>query len=87
MRILRAKLLQRKKMEQQNEISQQRKVQIKRAERSERIRTYNFPQNRVTDHRIHLTLYNLEDILNGVMEELLESLKKELGGRKIVGDG
>jgi len=87
MRILRAKLLQRKKIEQQNEISKQRKVQIKRAERSERIRTYNFPQNRVTDHRIHLTLYNLEDILNGEMEELLESLKKELGGRKIVGDG
>jgi len=83
MRILRAKLLQRKQMEQQNEISRQRKIQIKRAERSERIRTYNFGQGRVTDHRLHLTLYNLENILNGEMEGLLDPLKRQLGGKKL----
>ncbi|MFQ5834564.1 MAG: peptide chain release factor 1 [bacterium] len=78
MRVLRAELLQRKENEQQREISKQRKNQIGRGERSERIRTYNFPQGRVTDHRIHLTLHNLEDILNGEMDSLIESLQREM---------
>ncbi|RLE08831.1 peptide chain release factor 1 [Candidatus Aerophobetes bacterium] len=83
MRVLRAKLLQRKEMEQKREISKQRKTQIGRGERSERIRTYNFPQNRVTDHRIRLTLHNLDDILNGEIEDLVESLQKKLGGKEL----
>jgi len=83
MRILRAKLLQRREIEQRREISRKRKTQIGRGERSERIRTYNFPQNRVTDHRIHLTLHNLEDILNGEMEDLVKSLQRNLGGKEL----
>ncbi|MCD6232162.1 peptide chain release factor 1 [Candidatus Aerophobetes bacterium] len=79
MRVLRAKLLQRKEEEQQKKFSLQRKTQIGRGERAERIRTYNFPQGRVTDHRIRLTLYNLEEILNGEMDTLLNSLKEKLG--------
>ena len=76
MRVLRAELLQRKMKKQAQEISSQRKTQIGTGERSERIRTYNFPQNRVTDHRIHLTLHKLESILNGEMDDLVESLQK-----------
>jgi peptide chain release factor 1 len=77
MRVLRAELLQRKEAKQQTEISKQRKNQIGRGERPERIRTYNFPQGRVTDHRIHLTLHNLEDILNGEMDHLIKSLQRK----------
>lgn len=84
LRVLRAELLQRKESEQQREISKQRKNQIGRGERSERIRTYNFPQGRITDHRIHLTLHNLEDILNGEMDSLIESLQREMREGKIV---
>ncbi len=84
MRFLKSKLLQETEEKQKNEISQQRKAQIGRGERSERIRTYNFPQNRVTDHRVHLTLYNLVEILNGEMDQLLESLGKKLKeGKKL----
>jgi peptide chain release factor 1 len=50
-------------------------MMVKSGDRSDKIRTYNFPQNRVTDHRIGLTLYNLADIIDGKMEELLEALK------------
>ncbi len=83
MRVLRAELLQRKMKKQAQEISSQRKTQIGTGERSERIRTYNFPQNRVTDHRIHLTLHKLESILNGEMDDLVESLQKGMGEKKL----
>lgn len=55
-------------------IASQRKLQVGSGDRSERIRTYNFPQGRVTDHRIGLTLYKLESVLNGDMRELLDAL-------------
>ena len=84
LRVLRAELFQRKESEQQTEISQRRKNQIGRGERSERIRTYNFPQGRVTDHRIHLTLHNLEDVLNGEMDSLIESLQREMKEERVV---
>jgi peptide chain release factor 1 len=84
MRVLRAELLQRKESEQQRKISKQRKNQIGSGERSERIRTYNFPQNRVTDHRIHLTLHNLEGILNGEMDSLIGSLQGKLREERVV---
>ena len=84
MRVLRAELLQRKESEQQRKISKQRKNQIGSGERSERIRTYNFPQNRVTDHRIHLTLHNLEGILNGEMDSLIGSLQGKLREERAV---
>jgi len=87
MRILRSKLLQEIEEKQRNKISQQRKAQIGRGERSERIRTYNFPQDRVTDHRVRLTLHNLEEILNGEMDQLLDPLRKKLKEEeKVVSD-
>lgn len=86
MRILRAEFLQRKREEQQKNISLQRKNQIGSGERSERIRTYNFPQGRVTDHRIHLTLHNLDSILDGELDNLIRALEKEMEEERIVGD-
>jgi peptide chain release factor 1 len=74
MKVLRARLLDILQGEQQAQLSQQRRAQIGSGDRSERIRTYNFPQARVTDHRINLTLYRLEEILAGGLEELIEAL-------------
>lgn len=74
LKILRARLLDRLEREQHAQISQARKVQVGSGDRSERIRTYNFPQSRVTDHRIGLTLYKLESILEGEIDELIEGL-------------
>lgn len=74
MRILRSRLLAMEKEKQQAEISHARRAQVGTGERSERIRTYNFPQNRVTDHRIGLTLYRLDRILEGDMEDIIEAL-------------
>ncbi|MDR7543396.1 MAG: peptide chain release factor 1 [Armatimonadota bacterium] len=74
MRILRAHLLERAEREQQEAIARQRRQQVGTAERSEKIRTYNFPQNRVTDHRIGLTLHRLETILDGDLDEVIDAL-------------
>ncbi len=76
LKVLRARLLDRAMREQQADIARQRKTQVGTGDRSEKIRTYNYPQNRVTDHRFGLTLYNLEDILNGELEELIDEAKK-----------
>jgi peptide chain release factor 1 len=56
-------------------VAAQRKTMVKTGDRSEKIRTYNFPQNRITDHRIGLTLYNLAEIIDGRIDELIEALK------------
>ena len=74
LKILRARLLDRARQEQQIEISEKRRNQVGTGERSERIRTYNFPQGRVTDHRIGLTLYRLESILEGELDEIVDAL-------------
>ncbi len=74
LKILRARLLERARQEKQIEISERRRTQVGTGERSERIRTYNFPQGRVTDHRIGLTLYRLEGILEGDLDEILNAL-------------
>ena len=74
LKILRARLLDRARQEQQIEISEKRRIQVGTGERSERIRTYNFPQGRVTDHRIGLTLYRLESILEGELDEIVDAL-------------
>jgi len=73
-KILRAKLFEMERRRQQQEIAKQRKDQVGTGERSEKIRTYNFPQNRVTDHRIGLSLYKLESILDGDFDEFIDSL-------------
>jgi peptide chain release factor 1 len=74
MKVLRSRLLDKKVQEQNQERSAARKNQVGSGDRSERIRTYNFPQGRVTDHRIGLTLYKLESIMQGEIEEVLDAL-------------
>lgn len=74
MKVLRARLLDQSIQKQHDERSEQRKNQVGSGDRSERIRTYNFPQGRVTDHRIGLTLYRLESILQGDIDEIIEEL-------------
>jgi peptide chain release factor 1 len=74
MRVLRARLLERAQEEQRSQIAAARKSQVGTGERSERIRTYNFPQGRVTDHRIGLTLHQLTDVLEGDLDELEDAL-------------
>ena len=74
MRILRSRLSEIEKSKQEAEIAQNRRTQVGTGDRSEKIRTYNFPQNRVTDHRIGLTLHKLEVILNGNLDELIKAL-------------
>jgi peptide chain release factor 1 len=69
--VLRARLLDKKEKEQHDKISMDRKTQVGSGDRSERIRTYNFPQGRLTDHRINLTLYKLETIMNGRLDEVI----------------
>ncbi|MGA8265581.1 MAG: peptide chain release factor 1 [Ignavibacteriaceae bacterium] len=75
MKVLRARLYDMKLKEQNAELSAQRKSMVGSGDRSDKIRTYNFPQNRVTDHRIGLTLYNLSNIIEGELDELIEQLK------------
>ena len=74
MKVLQARLFDLKQQEQQRQIAQERRTQVGTGDRSERIRTYNFPQGRITDHRIGLTLYRLESILDGDLDELLNGL-------------
>ena len=74
MKVLRARLLEREREKQQSERSEARRLQVGTGDRSERIRTYNYPQNRVTDHRIGLTLYKLDAVLNGDLDELIDAL-------------
>lgn len=74
LRVLRARILDKLESEQQSKIAADRKLQIGSGDRSERIRTYNFPQGRVTDHRINLTLHQLPEILEGDLEEILSTL-------------
>jgi peptide chain release factor 1 len=74
LKVLRARLLDKLTEEQQTEISEQRKSQVGSGDRSERVRTYNFPQNRVTDHRINLTLYRLDGVMDGDLDELTNAL-------------
>ena len=75
--LLKARLLADEREKQQSRQAQSRKLQVGSGDRSERIRTYNFPQGRVTDHRINLTLYKLDDVMNGNLDELIGALNQE----------
>ncbi|HZR78832.1 MAG TPA: peptide chain release factor-like protein, partial [Chthoniobacterales bacterium] len=75
MSILRARLLERKQREEEAKYSAQRRGQIGTGGREEKIRTYNFPQNRLTDHRIGLTVYNLDRVMEGDLEEMIKALQ------------
>jgi peptide chain release factor 1 len=81
--VLRSKLYERAQANQDKEIAQNRKSQVGTGDRSERIRTYNFPQGRVTDHRIGLTLYKIEAIMNGDIDDLMDALITEDQARKL----
>jgi len=72
--ILRARLYELERRKREAEVREARRSQVGTAERAEKIRTYNFPQNRVTDHRIHLTLYRLQEVLDGDLDPLIEAL-------------
>ena len=74
MKILRSRILEAEREKQNSEISGERRAQVGTGDRSERIRTYNYPQGRVTDHRIGLTLYKLEAVLNGDLDEIIDAL-------------
>ena len=74
MSVLRARLLDIEQRKQEKEITDQRRAQVGTGDRAEKIRTYNFPQDRITDHRIDLTLHNLPRILGGELDELIDAL-------------
>jgi len=75
LKVLRSRLLDQMVAEQEAERSRERRAQVGTGDRSAKIRTYNFPQNRITDHRIHLTLHKLEAVLGGDLDELVEALR------------
>jgi peptide chain release factor 1 len=83
MRVLRARLLERKLAQQQAEIASERRAQVGSGERSEKVRTYNFPQGRVTDHRIKHTSHNLDGVLNGELDEFTDQLAAEEKRRRL----
>lgn len=74
LRVLRARLLERKQAEERDKIAQARRQMVGSGDRSDKIRTYNFPQNRVTDHRIGLTVYRLQEVMDGDLDEFVEQL-------------
>lgn len=74
MKVLKSRLLQAKQKEQADSIAKERQSQVGTGDRSEKIRTYNYPQSRVTDHRIGLTLYKLQEILNGSLDEVIDAM-------------
>ena len=77
MALLQARLLEQEQQRQQSEIAESRRVQVGSGDRSQRVRTYNFPQGRITDHRINLTLYKLDEILAGNLDLLVDPLLQE----------
>ena len=79
MRVLRSRLYDLEAGRKAKERAEERKSQVGSGDRSERIRTYNFPQNRLTDHRINLTLYKLDLIMEGHLEDVVEALKIAAG--------
>lgn len=83
MKILRSRIYEVMEEQRHKEIADERKSQVGSGDRSERIRTYNFPQGRITDHRINLTLYKLEQFLDGVMDEIIDALITEDQSRKL----
>jgi peptide chain release factor 1 len=75
LRVLRARILDKLQSEQEEELSRERKSQVRSGDRSEKVRTYNFPQNRLSDHRIGLTLHKLDRIMDGGIQELIDALE------------
>ena len=86
MKVLRARLYEAKQREQDETVGSERKSKIGTGDRSEKIRTYNYPQNRVTDHRIGYTTNNLDRVMNGALEDIIEALITEDQKRKLMGE-
>jgi peptide chain release factor 1 len=77
MKVLRSRLFEKKRQELDEQRQQQRRTMVGSGDRSGKIRTYNFPQSRITDHRIHLTVHNLEQVLEGELSEIISALRRE----------
>ena len=86
MRMLRTKLYEMEKQKQDNEISSARKSQVGSGDRSEKIRTYNYPQGRITDHRIGMSIYQMENFLNGDIDEMIDNLIAADRAERLKGD-
>jgi peptide chain release factor 1 len=83
MKVLRSRLYEMELRKQQEAIAKDRRSQVGTGERSEKIRTYNFPQSRITDHRINFTTHQLEDVLNGELAELLDNVSMFFQSEKL----
>ena len=83
MRVLKSRLLEKYREEKDAAYAENRRIQVGTGDRSERIRTYNFPQGRVTDHRISLTLYRIDDVMDGDLDEIIDALRMEEQARKL----
>ena len=83
MAVLRARLLDIEQRKQDDKITKQRRSQVGTGDRAEKIRTYNFPQDRITDHRINLTLHNLPRILEGELDELIDALATSVQAKQL----
>lgn len=86
MRLLRSRLYEQEKQKQDAEVANQRKSQVGSGDRSEKIRTYNYPQGRITDHRIGFSIYQIEDFLNGNLDEMIDNLIAADRAEKLKGD-
>jgi peptide chain release factor 1 len=87
MRVLRARLYEVEMQKQQDALAKERKAMVGTGDRSEKIRTYNFPQNRVTDHRIGLTIHQLQDVMDGKLQPIVEALVTHYQAERLKGEG
>jgi peptide chain release factor 1 len=87
LRVLRARLYERERDRRRAEVAAERSAQIGTGERAEKVRTYNFPENRVTDHRVHVTLHKLDRVLEGELDELTDALGAEERRRALEASG
>ena len=86
MKMLRTKLYEMEKQKQDSEITNERRSQVGSGERSEKIRTYNYPQGRITDHRIGMSIYQMENFLNGDLDEMIDNLIAADRAEKLKGE-
>ena len=86
MRLLSSRLYEIEKQKRDSELANERKSQVGSGDRSEKIRTYNYPQGRITDHRIGLSIFQMEDFLNGNLDEMLDSLIAADNAEKLKGE-
>jgi peptide chain release factor 1 len=87
LRVLRSRLLEREREAAAEQRAEARRSQIGSGNRSEKIRTYNFPQNRVTDHRIGFSVHNIDGVMEGELDELVEALQEKVVSQHLLGEG